>query len=360
MLERFGLKKLFNEGEGPKVVVGLSGGVDSSVSAAILKWQGYKVMGLFMRNWEEKNELGACTTEADFADVKAVADNLGIDYYSVNFAKEYERQVFKKFLEGLDQGWTPNPDVLCNREIKFGHFAKYAKNLGEFIATGHYARVQDGRLYKGKDEGKDQSYFLCGVSKDQLDNVLFPVGGLLKSQVREIAELFELPVAKKKDSTGICFIGERKFREFLRNYFGNQEGDIVTADGRVVGRHIGLMYYTIGQKKGLGIGGRADARQGEGWIVVDKDLKEKKLVVCNGECEELFSKELTVSEFSWINNGVPTSAKIRYRQQDQACKVVGNRVIFEKPQRAVTLGQWVVLYNGDECLGGGVINGRVA
>ena len=365
MLERFGIERLYDEGAGPTVVVGLSGGVDSSVSAAILKWQGFRVVGLFMRNWEEKDGEGHCTTEADYADVKAVANHLDIPYYSINFADKYMDNVFAQFLRSLEQGFTPNPDILCNREIKFGHFAEYAQTLGEFLATGHYARVERGKLLKGADEGKDQSYFLCGVNSGQLKNVLFPVGGLQKSQVREIAELFELPVAKKKDSTGICFIGERKFREFLTTYLGTKEGDIKTLDGKVVGRHVGLMHYTIGQKKGLGIGGRADAKEGESWVVVRKELGENVLIVNNGECEELLSQELVAVDFNWIAGSAPSkkfraTAKIRYRQADQPCTVeVGKdvRVLFEQKQRAVTPGQWVVLYDGDVCLGGGVIRG---
>ena len=354
------------------VVVGLSGGVDSSVSAAILKWQGFNVVGLFMRNWEEKDGAGHCTTEEDFEDVKRVAEHLDVPYYSMNFAGQYMERVFEEFLRGLKAGYTPNPDILCNREIKFGPFLDYAKSLGaSYIATGHYARVLKSarggvNLLKGLDETKDQSYFLCGLSQRQLGNVLFPVGGLKKSQVREIAEGLNLPVAKKKDSTGICFIGERKFREFLQTYLGNQEGDIVTTNGENVGRHVGLMYYTLGQKKGLGIGGRVGAKEGEGWIVLSKDLDKNQLVVSNGECEVLYARELTASDFNWIAGAPPAesfncTAKVRYRQSDQACSVEilkGNRVrvTFSQPQRAITPGQWVVLYDGEICLGGGVID----
>lgn len=358
------MEKLYADGAGPTVVVGLSGGVDSSVSTAILQWQGYRVVGLFMKNWEEEGPDGCCTAAADYEDVKAVADHLGIPYYSINFADKYMDEVFKHFLSALEQGYTPNPDILCNREIKFGHFAAHALTIGEFIATGHYAQVSRGVLRKGADEGKDQSYFLCGVNSGQLEKVLFPVGGLEKSQVRKIAEILELPVAQKKDSTGICFIGERKFREFLTNYLGTKEGDIKDLDGEVVGKHVGLMHYTIGQKKGLGIGGRPGAKEGEGWIVIRKDLKDNVLWVSNGECEELFSKELAATEFNWISGKPPANkfraaAKIRYRQIDQPCEVevVGDsvRIIFDQPQRAVTPGQWVALYDGDVCLGGGII-----
>jgi len=368
MLEQFGLKKLYEDNTGPKVVVGLSGGVDSSVTAAILKWQGYQVIGLFMRNWTETDESGACTTEADFADVKAVAEHLEIPYYSINFADKYMDEVFEKFLDGLKRGFTPNPDVLCNRQIKFGHFAKYARTMGDYIATGHFSRIKDGKLLKGLDESKDQSYFLCGLTGDQLENVLFPVGELKKSDVRKIAQVFDLPVAKKKDSTGICFIGERKHREFLQNYIGNKSGKMVTPCGRVVGQHIGLMFYTIGQRKGLGLGGIKGFEDGKGWIVVRKDLDKNELVVCNGECEQLFSNELTASNFNWVAGKAPAkefkaAAKIRYRQADQPCMVycsgdnLSVRVVFDTPQRAVTPGQWVVVYDGDVCLGGGEING---
>ena len=362
MFEKYGFEKI-NFGCAPQtVVVGLSGGVDSSVAAAILKWQGYNVIGLFMKNWEEQSEGGRCTAEEDFSDVKRVADVLGIPYYTVNFSRQYMDSVFKMFLEGLEKGITPNPDVLCNREIKFGPFLQHAMKIGaDYIATGHYCRVKEGRLLKGADGNKDQSYFLCGVSSEQLSRVLFPVGGLVKGQVREIATELGLITAEKKDSTGICFIGERKFRDFMKGYLGNKPGDIRALQGEVVGKHEGLMYYTLGQRKGLGIGGKNEAT--DRWFVVRKDLKDNVLYVNNGECEEMFTSVVEAENFNWIGGKPYTgkaTAKVRYRQPDQKCEVEileGGRVrvIFEKPQRAVTPGQWVVLYIGDVCLGGGEI-----
>jgi tRNA-specific 2-thiouridylase len=284
--------------------------------------------------------------------------------------------VFKVFLDGLSKGVTPNPDILCNREIKFGPFLKKALEIGgDFVATGHYAqvergnvaaeqtlsRVSEGRLLKGVDENKDQSYFLCGLSGKQLSKVMFPVGSLRKEQVREIAKEAGLVTAEKKDSTGICFIGERKFREFLKGYLGNQAGEIKTLDGKVVGRHEGLMYYTLGQRKGLGIGGVSQNTQK--WFVVRKDLANNILYVNNGECSEMFTKEVIAGKFNWIDGkarGGRLTAKTRYRQPDQRCdvEVLADgcvKAVFEKPQRAVTPGQWLVLYDGDVCLGGGVI-----
>ena len=385
--QKYGFEKI-NFGCAPQtVVVGLSGGVDSSVAAAILKWQGYNVIGLFMKNWEEQSADRRCTAEEDFSDVKRVADVLDIPYYTVNFSKQYMDSVFKMFLAGLEKGVTPNPDVLCNREIKFGPFLQHAKKIGaDYIATGHYCRVQRGcsdfaeqnRLLKGADDNKDQSYFLCGVSNAQLSKVLFPVGGLVKGQVREIATKLGLITADKKDSTGICFIGERKFREFMKEYLGNKPGEIRTLQGEVVGKHDGLMYYTLGQRKGLGIGGQRDVAPskiaGESgrfetltsrWFVVRKDLKNNVLYVNNGECGEMFTKIVYAENFNWINGASKEKkfkcmAKVRYRQPDQKCEVEilddGKvRITFEKPQRAVTPGQWVVLYIEDVCLGGGEI-----
>jgi len=367
MFEKYGLEKLYPDGDGPMVVVGLSGGVDSSVSAAILKWQGYRVVGLFMKNWEEEGDAGFCTAEADFNDVKRVAGHIGIPYYSVNFSRQYMDNVFAEFLRGLELGYTPNPDILCNREIKFGPFLDYAKKIGaEFIATGHYCRTRHDdegvKLLRGVDSTKDQSYFLCGLSQQQLSRAMFPVGGLLKKQVREIATALGLSNANKKDSTGICFIGERKFRDFLKNYAHNKGGDIKTLDGRVVGRHEGLLYYTIGQRKGLGIGGRKDADDCNRWFVVRKDLTNNVLVVNNGECPEMFTSVLTANDPNWIcttpkqGQSFRCVAKTRYRQPDQACNVVvgatSAEVVFDVPQRAVTPGQWVVFYDGEVCLGG--------
>jgi len=373
MLEKYGFEKLSVEkGEAPPtVVLGMSGGVDSSVSAYILKWQGYNVIGLFMKNWEEVGDGDFCTAEQDYSDVKRVCESLDIPYYAVNFSKQYMENVFKQFLDGLEKGYTPNPDILCNREIKFGPFLDYAKKIGaDFIATGHYCRVKKSgnyfQLLKAIDDKKDQSYFLCALNQEQLSKVIFPIGNLRKEQVREIAGELGLVTAKKKDSTGICFIGERKFRDFLKGYFGNQSGDIKTLQGEVIGRHEGLMYYTLGQRKGLGIGGKKDMDESR-WFVVQKDLKNNVLVVNNGECDELFTKELIATNFNSIGNmdeqlGVRFScmAKTRYRQPDQECEVEilsknEIRVIFKKSQRAVTPGQWVVLYDGDRCLGGGII-----
>jgi len=386
MFDKYGFKKIdFRVGEPQTVVVGMSGGVDSSVAAAILKWQGYNVIGLFMKNWEETGADGMCTTESDYSDVKRVSEVLNIPYYTVNFSRQYMDNVFKIFLDGLGRGYTPNPDILCNREIKFGPFLDFAKKLGaDYIATGHYVRVvRDGSnacLLKGIDDNKDQSYFLCGLSQEQISKALFPVGDLDKTQVREIAERLNLITAKKKDSTGICFIGERKFRDFMKNYLGNKNGEIRTLSECIVGSHEGLMYYTLGQRKGLKIGGVKGEDEAR-WFVVKKDLEKNVLYVNNGECDEMFTKELIAIDFNWIG-GVPLElkeknidkakfecmAKTRYRQPDQRCwvEILDNKdskkdfskikVVFDKKQRAVTPGQWVVLYNGDVCLGGGVIS----
>ena len=373
MLELYGFKKLDTK-RAPRVVVGLSCGVDSSATAAVLKWQGYNVIGLFMKNWEETTDTGFCTSERDYEDVKRVADAIGIPYYAVNFSKQYYEYVFEEFLRGLKNGYTPNPDILCNREIKFGPFLEYAKKLGaDFVATGHYARIErvkqgeHFRLLKGVDTHKDQSYFLCGLSADQLRYAMFPIGHLEKKTVREIAKAMGLVVAEKKDSTGICFIGERKFRDFMKTYFGNQAGEIRTLDEKVVGTHIGLMYYTLGQRKGLGLGGSKD---GEGrWFVVKKDLSANVLYVSLGDCDEMYTTQLVAREFNWINPETvgaikcrPLGAKHRYNQPDQKCtiQIQGNgdvKLVFDQPQRAVTPGQWVVLYDGDICLGGGAILG---
>ncbi len=351
-----------------KVVVGMSGGVDSSVAAALLKEQGYQVVGLFMHNWEEDDVNGVCTAVDDYEDVKRVCNKLGIPYYSVNFAKEYLDRVFKYFLEEYEKGRTPNPDVLCNREIKFGPFLEYAKSIGaDYIATGHYAKIEhDGdtsRLLKAKDTGKDQTYFLNQLSQEQLHDVLFPLGDMEKSDVRKIAEKYGLSTAQKKDSTGICFIGERRFREFLKNYIPSRPGDIVDLGGKVVGHHEGVMYYTLGQRRGLNIGGRSDGN-GDRWFVVDKDTKNNRLIVSQGEGEELFSNGLITYQVNWIPSKPKEKefecfAKFRYRQPDQKVKVSieeGRVVVhFAEKQRAVTPGQYVVFYTDTECLGGGVI-----
>jgi tRNA-specific 2-thiouridylase len=373
MLEKYGIQKINFTDDPPMVVVGLSGGVDSSVAAYILKWQGYRVVGLFMKNWEEKDEAGCCTSESDYTDVKRVAEKLDIPYYSINFSKQYYDNVFAQFLDGLKKGFTPNPDVLCNREIKFGPFLGHASKIGaDFIATGHYCQIEKRDnaahiLKKGADNDKDQSYFLCGLSQKQLSRVMFPIGHLTKPQVREIAKAQGFVTAEKKDSTGICFIGERNFKNFLKTYIGNQPGDIKTMDGNTVGKHDGLMYYTLGQRKGLGIGGMKSptATDTDRWFVVKKDLQNNILYVNNGECPEMFTTELIATSFNFIpsqptQNKFACSAKTRYRQPDQACtaEILPNntvRVTFDKPQRAVTPGQWVVLYNGEDCLGGGEI-----
>lgn len=352
------------------VVVGMSGGVDSSVCALLLKQQGYNVIGLYMNNWEEEDENGVCTSVDDYEDVKAVSRKIGIPYYSINFAKEYMELVFKQFLEEYKKGRTPNPDVLCNREIKFGPFLKFAEKLGaDYIATGHYARVEhkDGKVYllKSLDKNKDQTYFLNQLSQKQLEKVMFPIGDMPKPEVRRIAEENELATAKKKDSTGICFIGERNFKKFLSKYLPAKAGKIVDTNGRVLGSHDGLMYYTLGQRRGLGIGGRSDGN-GQGWFVVDKDLKNNLLIVTQGDGQELLSKELISGKINWITEEpkekvFKCSAKFRYRQEDQGVTVHlleggKTRVVFDKPQRAVTPGQYVVFYDGDYCLGGGTID----
>ena len=346
----------------------MSGGVDSSVAAAILLEQGYEVIGLFMQNWEEEDDNGVCSAVTDYEDVKRVCNKLKIPYYTINFAKEYWDRVFKYFLEEYEKGRTPNPDVLCNREIKFGPFLDHAKKLGaDYIATGHYAKVErkDGKTYlkKAADTNKDQTYFLNQLSQKQLEMVLFPLGDMCKPEVREIAEKYGLSTAEKKDSTGICFIGERRFREFLKNYIPCKKGDIVDKDGKKVGEHEGVMYYTLGQRRGLNIGGTKDGN-GDRWFVIDKDIKDNKLIVSQGEGEELFSRGLVSYKVNWIPEEPKEKvfecfAKFRYRQPDQKVKVTiekGTVVVdFIEKQRAVTPGQYVVFYTETDCLGGGVI-----
>lgn len=355
-----------------KIVVGVSGGVDSSVAAQLLKEQGHEVIGLFMVNWEEESEF--CTAEQDYEDVKRVCNAIGIPYFSVNYSKEYYDRVFKYFLDEYKKGRTPNPDVLCNREIKFGPFLDFAKSIGaDYIATGHYCKKieKDGKFYlaKAKDLNKDQSYFLNQLSQEQLKYVIFPLEDIEKPKVREIASKLNLVTANKKDSTGICFIGERNFKKFLQEYLPAKPGKIMTLDGRIVGKHDGLMYYTIGQRRGLGIGGRPDSN-GERWFVLKKDLQNNILYVSQGEGEELFSSGLVSEKFNWIperpkQDEFDCFAKFRYRQPDQKVKVkiVDDHieVTFYEKQRAVTPGQYVVLYQNDEdgnclCLGGAVID----
>ncbi len=347
-----------------RVVVGMSGGVDSAVSAWLLKQAGYDVIGVFMKNWEEKDEDGVCTSEGDWKDVQNVCDIIGIPYYSVNFAKEYWDRVFTLFLSEYKAGRTPNPDVLCNREIKFKAFLDFAMQLGaEKIATGHFVQTDDeGHLLKGVDPNKEQSYFLYMLHQHQLKKAIFPVGGMTKQEVRQIALQAGLPVAAKKDSTGICFIGERQFKPFLSQYLPAQPGDMVTPEGEVVGRHDGLMFYTLGQRRGLGIGGRGDGRS---FFVVDKDLKKNQLIVVQGEDHPLlYCKAARIEQLTWISDapkiGNTYGVKTRYRQPDQNAILTemtadGAIVTFSEKQRAVTPGQCLVFYDGDVCLGGGII-----
>jgi len=351
------------------IVVGMSGGVDSSVVALLLKEQGYRVTGVFMKNWDEKDDFGACTSAEDYEDVVSVCNHIGIPYYTVNFEKEYWDKVFTYFLEEYKKGRTPNPDVLCNKEIKFKAFLEYALKIGaDYLATGHYARVEQhaGRyqLLKGIDKNKDQTYFLCMLNQYQLSKAMFPIGNLEKKEVKAIAQKAGLRTARKKESTGICFIGERNFKEFLNRYLPAQPGEIRTLDDKVVGRHDGLMYYTLGQRRGLGIGGGGT---GEPWFVVKKDLEKNVLYVVQGDNHPaLYSYGLYASDVHWINETAPSdgyrcSAKFRYRQPDQRVTVYREdnhmyKVVFEKPQRAITAGQYVVFYDGEICLGGGVID----
>ena len=352
------------------IVVGMSGGVDSSVVAKLLKEQGQPIVGLFMKNWEEKDENGVCTSEKDFEDVKAVCTKIGIPYYSVNFAAEYLDRVFAHFLEEYKAGRTPNPDVLCNREIKFGPFLEYAKKLGaEKIATGHYAQVEekDGEFYlkKAVDQNKDQTYFLCQLNQYQLSQVVFPIGHLKKPELRALAEKYGLSTAGKKDSTGICFIGERKFKQFLQNYLPAKAGNIVDIKTKkVIGKHDGLMYYTIGQRKGLGIGG-CSVGTGEPWFVVEKNLDTNELYVAQGNDDCLYSVALESGVINWIpkrpkQKKFECFAKFRYRQPEQKVTVEvrddgSTLVTFAEKQRAITTGQYVVFYDENYCLGGGVI-----
>ena len=352
-----------------KVIVGMSGGVDSSVSALLLQEQGYRVEGLFMKNWEEDDGTEYCTAKEDFADAQAVADKLGITLHGANFAAEYWDNVFEHFLAEYKAGRTPNPDILCNREIKFKAFLDYAMILGaDYIATGHYTRrgVAGGKgtLLKGRDNNKDQSYFLHAVGHEELEKTLFPVGEIEKPEVRKLAEQHDLATAKKKDSTGICFIGERRFKDFLQQYLPAQPGQIMSLEGEHLGQHHGLMYHTIGQRQGLGIGGLSNHSEAP-WYVVDKDLDANVLLVAQGnDHPALFKPSLEAGEVYWIAGEAPDlpfkcMAKVRYRQPDQACTVsrsgTAYRVDFDTPQRAVTPGQSVVFYQGELCLGGGVI-----
>jgi tRNA-specific 2-thiouridylase len=359
-----------------RVVIGLSGGVDSSVSAWLLKQQGYEVIGLFMKNWEDDDDSQYCSTRQDWIDAVSVADVVGVDIEAVNFAAEYKDRVFSEFLREYEAGRTPNPDVLCNAEIKFKAFLDHAVALGaDLIATGHYARVRrsaagDYQLLKALDASKDQSYFLHRLNQTQLARTLFPLGEMQKTEVRRIAEELKLPNAAKKDSTGICFIGERPFRDFLQRYLSNRPGPMKTPEGVVVGEHIGLSFYTLGQRKGIGLGGlkthQNDDGNSEPWYVARKDIANNTLYIVQGHDHPwLLTPELTARQLSWVAGVAPAasalSAKTRYRQADIACGLQmtsdddGFALHFDIPQWAVTPGQSAVLYDGDICLGGGII-----
>ena len=354
-----------------KVICGMSGGVDSSVSAFILQQQGYQVEGLFMKNWEEDDDTDYCTAAADLADAQAVCDKLGIKLHKINFAAEYWDNVFEHFLSEYKAGRTPNPDILCNKEIKFKAFLEYAaEDLGaNYIATGHYVRRQgaddNAQLLRGLDANKDQSYFLYTLSSKQVGQSLFPVGDIEKPIVRAIAEDLGLITAKKKDSTGICFIGERKFKDFLARYLPAQPGNIRTVDGDIIGRHDGLMYHTLGQRKGLGIGGVKGASE-EAWYVVEKDLVNNELIVAQGhDHSALLSIGLIAQQLHWVDRQpirepLRCTVKTRYRQTDVPCTIEpiddeSIKVIFDEPQIAVTPGQSAVFYLNEVCLGGGII-----
>ncbi len=353
-----------------KVVIGMSGGVDSSVAAILLKKQGYDVIGLFMRNWDSSinNDIlgnpdlnsDICPQEKDYNDALKVCEKIGIPLHRIDFVKEYWDYVFTYFLDELKRGRTPNPDIMCNKYIKFDMFAKEARKLGaDYIATGHYARLKDGKLLRGIDQNKDQTYFLSQLSSKQLENVLFPIGDLEKPEVRKIANEYDLITANKKDSTGICFIGERNFSKFLSNYLPNQTGDIVNIEtNEVIGKHVGLMYYTIGQRKGLNIGGNSDRI-----FVVGKNLDKNILYVAHGDDNKyLISDSCIVEMVNWNadRNITECSAKFRYRQKDNDVKVEflddGNMLVsYEQGVKSVTPGQACVFYLGEECLGGGII-----
>jgi tRNA-specific 2-thiouridylase len=361
-----------------RVVVGLSGGVDSAVTALLLKQQGHEVIGIFMKNWEDDDDSGYCSSNIDFVDAAAVADVIGIEIEHVNFAADYKDRVFATFLREYSAGRTPNPDILCNSEIKFKAFLDHALRLGaEKIATGHYARVRHNpqaglhELLKGLDASKDQSYFLYRLNQTQLSKTLFPVGELLKTEVRRIADDAHLPNAKKRDSTGICFIGERPFREFLNRYISHAPGPIKNDKGQAIAQHVGLSFYTLGQRQGLGIGGlkAKGAQRGGGdhspWFVARKDMASNTLWVVQGHDHPwLQSLELVAQDASWVSGGAPAAgqfaAKTRYRQQDAACRLAnasdsGFSLRFSDPQWAVTPGQSAVVYDGEVCLGGGII-----
>ncbi|WP_438467067.1 tRNA 2-thiouridine(34) synthase MnmA [Marinomonas sp. PE14-40] len=365
------IENLATPNENTKVIVGMSGGVDSSVSALLLIQQGYQVEGLFMKNWDEDDGTEYCTAKDDLADAQSVCDKLGIKLHTANFAAEYWDNVFEHFLEEYKAGRTPNPDILCNKEIKFKAFLEYANALGaDYIATGHYVRrTQDdnqAKLLKGLDNNKDQSYFLYAVGKDEIAKSLFPVGELEKPEVRRLAQEHDLITHNKKDSTGICFIGERRFKDFLEQYLPAQPGDIKTLEGDTIGKHSGLMYHTIGQRQGLGIGGLANYSD-EPWYVVEKDLDNNVLLVTQSSDDKpLYKTHLNANNMDWVARKAPElplkcKAKCRYRQADQDCTISANadgsiEVSFVEAQRAITPGQSVVFYLDEECLGGGIIN----
>lgn len=349
----------------------MSGGVDSSLTAMLLKEQGYRVIGLFMKNWEEKDENGTCHSSKEFEDVVRVCEQIDIPYYTVNFVEEYWNHVFSPALDEFRSGDTPNPDILCNREIKFKALLEKAIQLGaDYLATGHYCQIGETssgkQLLKGEDPGKDQSYFLYTLAETILDRVLFPVGNLHKSEVRSLARKYGLSTAEKKDSTGICFIGKRDFKQFLSQYIPPISGNFEDLQGNVVGKHEGMAYYTIGQRKGMGIGGAGDA-----WFVVGKDVNRNVVLVVQGSNHPaLFSSELIASDLSWISKdgllALPfrCKAKIRYRQEDKSCTIAAIKdgkahVVFDEPQRAVTPKQSIVFYSGNVCLGGGLIESKV-
>ena len=354
-----------------RVIVGMSGGVDSSVAALLLLEQGYHVEGLFMKNWEEDDTEDYCSASVDLADAQSVSDDLGIKLHTANFSSEYWDRVFEYFLAEYKAGRTPNPDIMCNKEIKFKAFLDHALELGaEAIATGHYARIDKNneqiKMLKGVDNNKDQTYFLYTLGQHQLAHSLFPVGEIEKAEVRDIAKKAGFDTATKKDSTGICFIGERKFKDFLQRFLPAQPGEIITPEGDIVGKHHGLMYYTLGQRQGLGIGGLKTASEAP-WFVVDKNLETNQLIAAQGHNHPLLLKQqLTASQLHWVAGKPPADsfqckAKTRYRQADQACSVTKQadesyQVCFDEPQRAITPGQSVVFYQDDECLGGGIID----